>query len=53
MKTFGFFLLLWTILTLMTFVNFQDAVPSELIKLILATLITYVFYRLIKEELKD
>ena len=52
MKTFGLFLLLWVSFILITFVNFQGASALEIIKMVLATQMAYVFYRLIKEELK-
>jgi len=50
MKTFGLFMLLWLVFLLVTFNLFQHAKTDELLKFTLATLITYIFYKLFKEE---
>ena len=52
MKTFGLFMLVWIVFILFTFNLFQQAKTDELIKFTLATLLAYIWYKLIKEELE-
>lgn len=52
MKSFGFFMLLWLASILISFNVWKDSSPNEMLKMILATQLAYIFYRLIKEENK-
>ena len=53
MKTFGLFMIMWITSILISFNIWKGASPEEMIKMVLATQITYIFYRLVKEETKD
>jgi len=50
MKTFGLFLVLWIFLIAVTFNIWKDVPTDDLIKMVLATQLTYIMYKLIKEE---
>ena len=52
MKSFGFFMLLWLASILMSFNVWKDSSPNEMLKMVLATQLAYIFYRLTKEENK-
>ena len=52
MKTFGFFMLLWLASILTSFNVWKDSSSDEMLKMVLATQLAYIFYRLIKEENK-
>jgi hypothetical protein len=53
MKTFGLFMLLMLTSTLIVFNIFKELSDRELQLMTLSMLITYIFYKLIKEEIKD
>jgi hypothetical protein len=53
MKTFGLFMILMLMLTLIVFNIFKELSDRELQLMTLSMLITYIFYKLIKEETKD
>jgi hypothetical protein len=53
MKTFGFFILLWLASILTTFVIWENVKSEEMLKMVLATQLAYIMYRLTKEESKD
>lgn len=50
MKTFGFFMFIWLITILATFNIFKDVSDREILLFMLGTLLSYIFYKLIKEE---
>ena len=50
MKTFGLFMLLWLIYILVIFNLLPNIGIDEMLKLILSTQMTYIMYRLLKEE---
>ena len=50
MKTFGLFMILWLVVMLFTFATFPKLTTEEGIKFILATLLAFIFYKLIKED---
>jgi putative flippase GtrA len=50
MKTFGLFILLFIVVLLATFNIWRNASIEEMIKMIMATQITYIMYRFVKEE---
>ena len=52
MKSFGFFMLLWLASILISFNVWKDSSPNEMLNMVLATQLAYIFYRLIKEENK-
>jgi hypothetical protein len=52
MKTFGLFMIVWLVSILISF-NIWHATIEEMLKMVLATQIAYIMYRLTKEELKD
>lgn len=53
MKTFGLFLILWLVSILISFNVWKHATIEEMLKIILATQIAYIMYKLTKEESKD
>jgi hypothetical protein len=53
MKTFGLFMILMLMSTLIVFNIFKELSDRELQLMTLSMLITYIFYKLIKEETKD
>ena len=53
MKTFGLFIILWLVSMLISFNVWKNASVEEMLKMILATQIAYIMYRLTKEETKD
>ena len=53
MKTFGLFLVLWIFAFVATFNIWKDVPTDDLIKVILATQIAYIMYKLAKEEEKS
>jgi hypothetical protein len=53
MKTFGLFMLVWLIYILVTFNLLKNITIDEMLKLIIATQMAYIMYRLIKEENKE
>ena len=53
MKTFGLFMFLWLVYILLTFNILKNVSSEEISKLILATLHAFIFYKLLKEELKE
>lgn len=52
MKTFGLFMILLLVSILSTFSIWKNAEPDELLKMLLATQLAYIIYRLLKEEEK-
>lgn len=52
MKTFGLFMIMWLVCILISFNIWKNATLGEMLKMILATQLTYTMYRLIKEESK-
>jgi hypothetical protein len=53
MKTFGFFMILWLVSILISFNVWKEASVGEMLKMVLATQLAYIMYRLTKEETKD
>jgi hypothetical protein len=53
MKTFGLFMFLILVCTLVTFNIFKEVKDREIQLMTLSMLMTYIFYKLIKEESKD
>jgi hypothetical protein len=53
MKTFAIFMILWLVSILISFNVWKDATIEEMLKMILATQVAYIMYRLSKEELKN
>ena len=53
MRTFGIFVILWLASILISFNIWLHATIEEMLKMILATQIAYIMYRLAKEESKD
>jgi hypothetical protein len=53
MKTFGLFMILWLISILISFNIWKETSTSEMIKMVLATQLAYIMYKLTKEETKD
>jgi hypothetical protein len=53
MKTFGFFMILWLISILISFNVWKNAGVEEMLKMVLATQLAYIMYRLTKEETKN
>jgi len=53
MKTFGLFLIVWLASILISFNVWKGATIEEMLKMLLATQIAYIMYKLTKEELKD
>ncbi len=53
MKTFGLFLFLWIMSFLASFKIWEDVPTDDLIKVILATQLAFIMYKLIKEEEKQ
>jgi hypothetical protein len=53
MKTFGIFLIVWLASILISFVVWKGATIEEMLKMLLATQIAYIMYKLTKEESKD
>ena len=53
MKTFGLFLILWLVSILISFNIWLHATIEEMLKMLLATQIAYIMYKLCKEESKD
>jgi hypothetical protein len=50
MKTFGLFMLLWLIYILVIFNLLKNITIDQMLKLILSAQMTYIMYRLLKEE---
>lgn len=53
MKTFGLFMLIWLASILISFNICKNVTPAEMLKMVLATQVAYIMYRLTKEESKD
>lgn len=53
MKTFGLFMIMWIVCILISFNVWRGATMQEMLKMVLATQLAYIFYKLCKEELKD
>jgi len=53
MKTFGLFMLILLIYILVIFNLLKNITIDEMLKLIIATQMAYIVYRLIKEETKE
>ena len=53
MKTFAIFWLLWLASIVLTFYAFEDASIEEMLKVVIATQIAYLMYKLAKEEYQD
>ena len=53
MKKFGLFMILWVVSILISFNVWKGASIEEMLKMVLATQIAFIFYRLIKEEDKQ
>lgn len=52
MKTFGLFMLVWLGAILFSFNIWKGVSQDEMLKMILATQLAYILYKLIKEEIK-
>lgn len=52
MKTFGFFMLMWLTSILITFNVWKEVSQDQILKMVLATQLAYIMYRLVKEENK-
>lgn len=52
MKTFGFFMLLWLASILVSFNIWKGASQEEMLKMVLATQLAWITYKLTKEESK-
>lgn len=52
MKTFGLFMLLWLASILASFNIWKGVSQEEMLKMVLATQLAYIMYRLTKEESK-
>lgn len=52
MKTIGLFMGLWLVCILVSFNVWRGATPEEMLKMLLATQLAFIFYFLIKEENK-
>lgn len=52
MKTFGLFMLIWLVSILASFNIWKGASQDEMLKMVLATQLAYIMYRLTKEENK-
>ena len=52
MKTFGFFILLWLLCILISFNIWKGVTIEEMLKMVLATQLANIIYKLIKEENK-
>lgn len=52
MKTFGLFILVWLGIMLVLFNVWEAPSQEETLKIIWATQLAYIMYRLIKEEMK-
>lgn len=50
MKTFVLFLFLWLVYILLTFNMLKNISSEEISKFILATLLAFIFYKLLKEK---
>jgi hypothetical protein len=50
MKTFGLFIIMWLVSILASFNIWKGASIEEMLKMILATQIAFIFYSLLKEE---
>jgi len=46
-------MIVWLVSILISFVVWKGATIEEMLKMVLATQIAYIMYRLTKEELKD
>jgi hypothetical protein len=53
MRTFGIFTILWLVSILISFNIWENATIEEMLKMVLATQIAYIMYRLAKEESKN
>ena len=53
MKTFGFFMILWLVSILISFNIWKNASIEGMLKMVLATQLAYIMYKLTKEETKD
>jgi len=53
MKTFGLFMIMWIVSILATVNIWKGVSQDEMLKMLLATQLAYIMYRLIKEEIKD
>ena len=53
MKTFGFFMILWLVSILISFNIWKNVSVEEMLKMVLATQLAYIMYKLTKEETKD
>jgi hypothetical protein len=53
MKTFGLFMILWLVSIIVSFNIWKNASVEEMLKMILATQLAYIMYKLTKEETKD
>lgn len=50
MKTFGFFMIMWVVSILITFNIWHDTSNDTMLKMLLATQLAWIIYKLIKEE---
>jgi hypothetical protein len=53
MKTFGLFMILWLVSILISFNIWKNVSVEEMVKMVLATQVAYIMYKLTKEETKD
>jgi hypothetical protein len=53
MKTFGLFMLLWLVFVLASFNIWKNSSIEALLKMIMATQLAYIVYRLLKEADKE
>lgn len=50
MKTFGLFMIVWLVTIIISFNIWKNASVEEMLKMILATQLAYIMYKLTKEE---
>ena len=53
MKTFGLFMLLWLVFVVVSFNIWKNSSIEEMLKMIMATQLAYIVYRLLKEADKE
>ena len=52
MKTFGLFVAMWLVCILISFTVWKEASVEVMLKMILATQLAFIYYKLLKEENK-
>jgi hypothetical protein len=53
MRTFGLFMIMWIASILISFNIWKGVSLEIMLKMVLATQIAFIFYKLVKEETKD